>query len=208
MIFRISIILIFAINSISCRGKKIDETVIVKADEKPITDTTNLIRRGFEVTEIGLVKGVEDSGYPFATLTIEFPERKFTESFTINMEAVKNASYNILKSYIGKYVNFKYSSDMTYVLLDLFRDSRSIFGAEIAPEGDGVKAIEGVLYGAEKETSGDIPGEVSIFAKDGENLYFNFFITPEMVAVNEKKVTAFYVERVINTIVSIEKSAD
>ena len=30
------------------------------------------------IKEMGRLKNVEDSGYPFATLTIEFPERGFT----------------------------------------------------------------------------------------------------------------------------------
>ncbi len=153
---------------------------------------------------MGLLLQVEDSGYPFATLSIEFPERNFTEYFTINMESVENATITKLNSYIGQYVKFTYSSEFTYALLDLFYNGKSIFGAELAPEGESIKAIEGVLYGADQTTDGDIPGEVSVFADDGENLYFPYFITQEMVNVNEKWVTAFYETRTSNTIMSIE----
>ncbi|MBK8056205.1 MAG: hypothetical protein IPK35_23780 [Saprospiraceae bacterium] len=69
-------------------------------------------------------------------------------------------------------------------------------------------SIEGVLCGAEEVTAGDLPGETSIMAAYGENLYFKYFVTPELVAVNEKKVTGFYDERTLNTITSIELNRD
>jgi len=191
-------------SSISCGGKG-NNTHTLEADAKnAIFLGQNVPSEVQEIPEMGLLLQVEDSGYPFATLTIEFPERNFKEYFTINMESVENASINELNSYIGQYVKFTYSSDFTYALLDLFYEGKSIFGAEIAPEGESIKAIEGVLYGAEHTTDGDIPGEVSVFADDGENLYFPYFITQEMVNVNEKWVTAFYETRTSNTIMSIE----
>ena len=45
-------------------------------------------------------------------------------------------------------------------------------------------------------------------AENGENLYFEYFITPELVAANEKKVKSFYEERTKNTIIAIELIAD
>lgn len=189
---------------LSCGGKELSTKTTVGNVKDSINLHVKTPSALQEITEIGLLLQVEDSGYPFATLTIEFPERNFTEYFTINMESVENASITELNSYIGQYVKFKYSSDFTYALLDLFYEGKSIFGAEIAPEGESIKAIEGVLYGAEQTTDGDIPGEVSVFADDGENLYFPYFITQEMVNVNEKWVTAFYESRTSNTILSIE----
>ncbi|MBK8669651.1 MAG: hypothetical protein IPN89_09355 [Saprospiraceae bacterium] len=135
--------------------------------------TAGLPEQG-EITELGIVREVEDSGYPFATVTIEFPERKFKETFTINMEEVEQASMTKLKSYVGKYVKFRYTSELTYALLDMYYNSKSIFGSEAAPEGEGIKTMEGVLYGAESVTSGDLPGEISIFAEDGENIFSVF----------------------------------
>jgi hypothetical protein len=201
-----SIILTFFIvfySSISCGGKG-NNTHTLEADAKDaIFLAHNVPSEVQEIPEMGLLLQVEDAGYPFTTLTIEFPERNFTEYFTINMESVENATITKLNSYIGQYVKFTYSSEFTYALLDLFYNGKSIFGAEIAPEGESIKAIAGVLYGAEQTTGGDIPGEVSVFADDGENLYFPYFITQEMVNVNEKWVTAFYETRTSNTIMSI-----
>ena len=192
------------LSAVSCGGKEINKTPLHTGLKDSTTTNSPANAVVQEISEMGLLQQVEDSGYPFATLTIEFPERNFSENFTINMEAVENASITDLNSYIGQYVKFTYTSDISHTLLDLFHDSKSIFGAEIAPEGEGIKAIEGVLYGAEQATDGDIPGEVSVFADDGENIYFQYFITQDMVAFNEKRVTAFYDTRVSNTIRSIQ----
>ncbi len=156
------------------------------------------------IPEMGLLTHVEDSGYPFATLTIEFPERNFSEYFTINMEEVKNGSIEDLQTYIGQYITFEYTSEFQYTLLDIYYESYSIFGSEVAPEGEGIRSIEGVLYGAENITEGDLPGEVSVFANDGENHYFPYFVTQEMVAVNEKVVTVFYEIRSQHVITAIQ----
>jgi hypothetical protein len=156
------------------------------------------------IPETGLLTHVEDSGHPFATLTIEFPERNFSEYFTINMEEVKNGSMEDLQNYIGQYITFEYTSEFQYTLLDIFYESNSVFGSEVAPEGEGIKSIEGVFYGAENITEGDLPGVVSVFAEDGENLYFPYFVTQEMVAVNEKVVTVFYEIRNQHVITAIQ----
>ena len=39
-----------------------------------------------EIREMGLLKSAEDSGYPFMTLQIEFPERGFEEYFSVNLQ--------------------------------------------------------------------------------------------------------------------------
>ena len=202
--FRIIIFLLVLFPYLSCKGKEF-------SNQTPLVQTIDSLNSDLKpssavqgIDEMGLLKKVEDSGYPFATLTIEFPERNFTEYFTINMEEVENASITNLNSYIDHYVKFTYNSELTYALLDMYHDSKSIFGAEVAPEGDGIKSIEGILYGAEQVTNGDLTGEVSVFADDGENHYFPYYVTQDMVNVNEKRVTAFYETRTSNTIMSIE----
>lgn len=202
--FRIIIFLLVLFPYLSCKGKEF-------SNQTPLVQTIDSLNSDLKpssavqgIDEMGLLKKVEDSGYPFATLTIEFPERNFTEYFTINMEEVENASITNLNSYIDHNVKFTYNSELTYALLDMYHDSKSIFGAEVAPEGDGIKSIEGILYGAEQVTNGDLPGEVSVFADDGENHYFPYYVTQDMVNVNEKRVTAFYETRTSNTIMSIE----
>ncbi len=201
-------IILLLIFSASCGGKGNKDGIQLSTQNDSLGQSEQVSKGTMNIPEMGLLKQVEDSGYPFAAITIEFPDRDFSESFTINLEEVKSVTFSDLNAHIGKYVKFTYDSEIAYALLDVFVDSRSVFGSELAPEGEGIKSIEGVLYGAEEVTAGDLPGEVSIMASDGENVYFKYFITPELVAVNEKKVTGFYEERTLNTITSIELLED
>jgi hypothetical protein len=197
--FNFTIVLLF---SFSCKGIENTQSFDFTKDTEVVNSSPAPANN--EIPEMGLLIKVEDSGYPFFNLTIEFPERDFSENFVLNIEAVENISINQLNSYIGKYVKFNYTSEIMYDLLDIYHNGTSVFGAEVAPEGEGVKSIEGILYGADQTTNGDLPGEVSVFADDGENHYFSFFITEEMVAVNEKRITAFYDTRISNTIIDIK----
>lgn len=188
----------------SCGIKENKDGVNLKTPTDSIAQSKDLSGDRMDFPDRGLVKEVEDLGYPFATIAIEFPELKFTEYFTINLEEVKNVSLSDIELLIGKYVKYTYTSEKSYALLDVFKDSLSIFGSEFPAEGDDIKSIEGILKGAKQVTAGDIPSEVSITTENGGNLFFQYFITPELVAVNGKKVTGFYDERTLNTIKSIE----
>lgn len=201
---RLLSILILLIFSASCGGNGNKEGVQLSTQKDSVGQSDQLSTATMNISETGMLKQVEDSGYPFATVTIEFRERKFSAFFTINLEEVKSVTFGDLNAHIGKYVKFTYNSETSLALLDVFVDSRSIFGSELSPEGESIKSIEGILNGAEEVTAGDLPGEVSITASDGKKLNFKFFVTPELVAVNEKKVTGFYDERTLNTITSIE----
>ena len=83
-----SVFLILGLNA--CQQSSSNDQSNSTADSLAVTDTTqypeNLEASSFPngelVHETGLLKKYEDGGYPFATLTIEFPERKFEESFT------------------------------------------------------------------------------------------------------------------------------
>lgn len=204
MFLRIFYISVLWIISNSCGTKENKESVNLKTPTDSIAQSKDLSRDRLDFPDRGLVKKVEDSGYPFATLTIEFPELKFTEYFTINLEEVKNVSLGDIELHVGKYVKYKYTSEKSYTLLDVYKDSQSIFGSEFPAERDDIKSIEGVLKGAKQVTAGDIPSEVSITTKNGENLFFQYFITHELLAVNGKKVTGFYDERTLKTIKSIQ----
>ena len=41
-----------------------------------------------ELNEYGLIASVEDGPYPMYSVTIEFPERRMRQSFSLNIEAV------------------------------------------------------------------------------------------------------------------------
>jgi len=205
--FRFFILFSLMVITVSCGGKEIKSgpEILIKNDSISLVNNSANSQNEV-VTEIGLVKEVEDSGYPFATLTIEFPERKFSAYFTINMEEVEYASLDIIRQFVGKYVTFRYTSELIYALLDIHMDNKSLLGMDSAPDGKDIKIIEGILDGATEETPGDLPGEISIWAKDGENLDFDFFVTSEMVAANGKKVKGYYDTRTKNTLRSISLS--
>jgi hypothetical protein len=156
------------------------------------------------IKEIGRLKEVEDSGYPFATLTIEFPERKSQEYFSINFEEAKGANLQAIQKWVGRYVSFTYNSDLTNALLDIKMEDKSLVSEEKVELSRNVKQITGILNGAEEETPGDLPGKVTITTDDNTTLTFPFFVTKEMVAANGKTVVGFYEERTQNTITTIK----
>lgn len=151
--------------------------------------------------ESGLLKQVEDSGYPFVSLHIEFPERGFSEYFSLNLEEVRSVDINILNAAIGRYVSIDYTSNLLNVVLDLQQNGRSLIGVEeldLAPDV-ALKTLFGVLENAAEVTAGDIPGEFTI---QGEK--FPFFITPEIAAANGATVTVYYIQRASHAIQSLE----
>lgn len=157
-----------------------------------------------EIQERGLLKAVEDGGYPFATLTIEFPERTFSESFTINLGDVKNVTMDDLNKAIGSYVSFGYTSQMTNALLDIQQDGKSLLGDDAPTLQPDTKQILGKLRGANKETTSDEPATIRITTDDNTTETFQYFVTKEMVAANGKTVLAYFERRTANTIKSLK----
>lgn len=157
-----------------------------------------------EINERGLLKEVEDGGYPFATLTIEFPERKFTEQFTINLGNVTTVTMDDLTKGIGQYVAFAYTSEISNALLDIQLDGESLLGDDAPTLAADTKQIMGKLRGANKETTSDEPGKISITTDDNTTETFAYFVTKEMVAANGKVVIGYFEERTRNTVKSIK----
>ena len=204
-----SLVLVFclACGSNESKSAKIEATNVVHAADSLATaaqDSVESEPADDEIREFGLLKEVEDSGYPMATLTIEFPERKFTEYFLINLEEVKTVNMGSLRKMVGKYVAFFYKSESTNALMDMQVKGKTIINdANIVPTAETQKVV-GVLHGADEETQGDLPGRISITTKDNEVVEFDFFITAEMVKANGTRVVVFYAERNQNTISSIK----
>ena len=172
-----------------------------------ITTSTEDTSNGDELKEFGILKEVEDSGYPFATLTIEFPERKFTEYFTINFEEAKGANLGTIQKWVGKYVSFTYTSELSNALLDVQIGGKSLVSEEKIELSPETKKIEGILSGADEETPSDLPGKVTITANDNTTMNFAFFVTKELVGANGKAIVGFYEERAQNNIKSIKLSS-
>lgn len=158
-----------------------------------------------DIKDLGLLKNVEDSGYPFAALTIEFPEKKLTESFGINLAEVTNVDMNILTNSIGKYVSIGYTSEVQNALLDLRFKGKSVFpDTPDMQTRKNLKTITGVLSNAAEETQGDIPVTLTITTKEGTIESFDFFIDAGIVALNGKEVTGYFEPRTSNKILAIE----
>jgi hypothetical protein len=156
------------------------------------------------IREQGLLQAVEDGGYPFVTLTIEFPERGFTEYFGLNLEELKTVNSQKLSSWVGRYVSFEYTSELYNALLDIRRGGKSILDADGFEPTPDTKKIAGTLSGAEEVTTGDLPGMIFIATEEEYFETFSFFVTEKMVDANGSQVVGFYEERAQNNIVSIK----
>ncbi|MEY4047455.1 MAG: hypothetical protein RL284_1006, partial [Bacteroidota bacterium] len=162
------------------------------------------INQGDALREFGLLKSADDSGYPFYTVEIEFPERKFSEVFTLNLEEIPDVDPGILAGWVGKYVSFEYTSEMINALLDVRQNGKSLLGVKPSELPKGLKKISGTLSGATNVTEGDLPSLLRIHDPEDQSLEFEFFITPELVEAEGTLVVGFYDQRTNNRITTIK----
>lgn len=204
-----SVFLILGLNS--CQQSSTNDQFTTVTDSLAVADTTqypeNLEASSFPngelVHETGLLKKYEDGGYPFATLTIEFPERKFEETFSLNLEEVKDIKQETLSKSIGKYLDFSYASNFENALMDIQNNGKSIFKTDVIPVTKEMKSITGVLNGANEITGGDLPNKVSV-SNAQQTVEFEYYVTEEMVTFNGKTITVFYEERTTNDLVELK----
>lgn len=204
-----SIIIIFGLNA--CQQSSSNEGTETAVDSLAVADTTqypqNLEASSFPngelVHETGILKKFEDGGYPFATLTIEFPERKIEETFSLNLEEVKNINQETLSKSIGKYLDFSYVSKFENALMDIQNNGKTIFKTDAIPVTKEMKNVTGVLNGANEITGGDLPNKVSI-SNSEQTVEFEYYVTEEMVKFNGKTIKVFYEERTSNDLVELK----
>jgi hypothetical protein len=156
--------------------------------------------------EFGLLKSAEDSGYPFYTLDIEFPERKFSEFFVLNIADLPELDPGILTAWEGKYVSFEYTSKIINALLDVRQNGKSLLGVKPSELPKGLRKISGTLSGATNVTEGDLPSLLRIHDHEDQSLEFEFFITPELVEAEGTLVVGFYDQRTENKIISMKSA--
>lgn len=195
-IYTLSMLFLWLVN-LSCKGN------VQAKSELPtiVTDTiTKAMNSAKGIKEIGLLSKAEDAGYPFMVLTIEFPEKNRTETFTINLEAVPNEDINTVQNAVGKYISFEYDSNLDNMLYDLTLNDKSLFGEVATSSDEEILTITGILSNAEEATAGDLPGQVFITTEEEITEKFDVFITPEMVNANGKTVTGYYQKQVSNVI--------
>jgi hypothetical protein len=181
----------------SCSGQE-------KQKQQPASTEKQEINEGDALREFGLLKSADDSGYPFYTVEIEFPERKFSEVFTLNLEEIPDVDPGILAGWVGKYVSFEYTSEVINALLDVRQNGKSLLGVKPSELPKGLKKISGTLSGATNVTEGDLPSLLRIHDPEDQSLEFEFFITPELVEAEGTLVVGFYDQRTNNRITTIK----
>jgi len=181
----------------SCNGQE-------KQTQQPASTEKQEINEGDALREFGLLKSADDSGYPFYTVEIEFPERKFSEVFTLNLEEIPDVDPGILAGWVGKYVSFEYTSEVINALLDVRQNGKSLLGVKPSELPKGLKKISGTLSGATNVTEGDLPSLLRIHDPEDQSLEFEFFITPELVEAEGTLVVGFYDQRTNNRITTIK----
>lgn len=181
----------------SCSGQE-------KQKQQPASTEKQEISQGDALREFGLLKSADDSGYPFYTVEIEFPERKFSEVFTLNLEEIPDVDPGILAGWVGQYVSFEYTSEVINALLDVRQNGKSLLGVKPSELPKGLKKISGTLSGATNVTEGDLPSLLRIHDPEDQSLEFEFFITPELVEAEGTLVVGFYDQRTNNRITTIK----
>ena len=181
----------------SCSGQE-------KQTQQPASTEKQELNEGDVLREFGLLKSADDSGYPFYTVEIEFPERKFSEVFTLNLEEIPDVDPDILAGWVGKYVSLEYTSEMINALLDVRQNGKSLLGVKPSELPKGLKKISGTLSGATNVTEGDLPSLLRIHDPEDQSLEFEFFITPELVEAEGTLVVGFYDQRTNNRITTIK----
>jgi len=188
--------LFFLLSLVACDGQGGQE-------RKPEESTSASSGGPEQIDEFGLLQTAEDGGYPFYSLEIAFPERNFSEFFTLNLAELPDLDPGKLAAMVGKYVSFTYTSQASMALLDLRQDGVSLLDMNPADLPDNLLQITGTLSGASTVTAGDLPGRIRIHDPEDLSLEFDFFITPEMVQADGRLVEGLYEDRTTNTILAL-----
>jgi len=153
------------------------------------------------IRDIGLIKSIEDGPYPMFSVTVEFPKRQFTETFSLNIESMA-IDQNDLYATLDQYVTFDYTSELVPRLYEMTFNDKSLLDGGIDPT---LKKITGILSGAASITKSDLPGLVTVTDQTGKQVHIPHYVSPAMVEANGKEVTAYYYLRTENNIVHIPK---
>ncbi len=161
-----------------------------------------------EIKEFGIIETIEDGGYPFFVVTVNFVERNIKHDFNLNIEAI-DMDMEELATLTDQWATIYYTANIENFLYDLQYKGESVFG-EYAPEktDPSWKKITGILSGAAEVTAGDLPDTVTVTDTNGNAMEFGLFIDAETVKANGKEVTAFYEVRGVNTITHIQPSQE
>jgi hypothetical protein len=170
---------------------RLDSIAAVQMDDENYDEEFGEGPSDDEIQEYGLFISVDDGGYPFYSVTVEFPEREMTASFTVNLENL-GINSGALESLKDKYVTFYYTSELENDLYEMLLDDNSVLGEDAIEISEDLKAVTGILSGAGSVTGGDLPTNITVTPSSGEKVVIALYINPEMVQANGKEVTAYY----------------
>lgn len=216
--FILALILVIVILGCTAEQKKPAAETVPEAVE--IADTTKQVNSNQsetefaeereptddELREFGKIINIEDGPYPMFVVTVDFVERQFQEDFNLNIEAI-DLDVNQLYDLQDKFAVIYYLSELENNIDDIFYEGKSIFTGSSQPVHP-EEFVEGILEGAYEVSSGDLPDEVTVTDDYGNVTTFEYFITPEMVEVNDKKVTVTYWSRGVETITYLKGADD
>ena len=93
-----------------------------------------------------------------------------------------------MQKWKGKYVAFTYNSDLTNALVDVQINGKSAINTEPVEFNENEQNVVGVLRVAAKVTESDLPSPISIITIDNQKLLFDYYVSPQMVKINGRKV--------------------
>ncbi len=155
------------------------------------------------LTEFGILSDIEDSGYPFFSANMTFPERNMVIPFTLNAEALGMAPDEIA-ALEGQYVTIDYTTDLEKTVYEIELEGDFLMGTKDRAELSDYNTARGLMGGAEI-TMGDLPGTFYLEDAEGGHVYFEEFIDDDMMKGNGHDVVIYYLSSVQNEIVKITK---
>jgi hypothetical protein len=198
--------------TISCGDSNSTETVddtttdtTATVVEEP-TEEVNKPGPNGELSIEGTLTSFDESGIP--ELWVAVVKIADNKEYVFNFEA----SFESANSYmagVGKNVKVNYKPEYKTSLMDILSEDESIMG-EYSPyvqngneAGDKWMELTGIIN-ATQVTEGDTPDVFTITSGDGDDWEFEYFVTPEMVALDGQEITAYYEDRVTNVAKTIE----
>lgn len=145
-------------------------------------------------TVTGTLTTVNDAGYPMYSIGVTPKDGTEFGMLLNNEDATLEKPIEEMK---GKAVTATYTVTPDVGVIDITADGKSIAFANAGPDEKpertaNLKSITGTLSGAAEPTAGDLPSEVTVTAKDGQSVVFEWFVDDVMAKANGKEVTLDY----------------
>ncbi len=155
----------------------------------------------------GVLLSFEEAGFPYYGLEVGPVGTVAGDQGNLSIggmavDAGGTIDPDAIRTLIGKPVEVRYAVTQEQGMVDLTVNGEVIDTGGPAPAG-GASTIQGVLTGAESETAGDLPSELTVTATDGTVVTFEHFVGERVVAANGRTVTLRYETHPSTELVSI-----